>query len=454
MESTFDQLPVGPDDLPTLKQRVQDVLDEARRQGVGACEALALRSEQKSQSVAGEAAGPADIQRQHLLGLALYVDGRKGEVLHELGDDFSPAEAVAQALAIARAANADPHLGLAEADSLAWDYPDLDLYQDWPTQAETLLDMARICDQSALQTDARIVGSRGTTLSGQARSQVFGNSHGFLAGYCHSQFMLNCYIRAEHNGIRRTGGASTAQRSLARLGDPARFGNSAARRAIDYLGDAKLQGTAWPQVFSPQASVWLLASFIEAIDGKAVSTGASVLSGMLDKPLFGSDVAIVEFPHQYQGIGSLPYDNEGVALNTRTFVADGRLQSYALDAASARRLKMKNTGNASLEFEQARNLSFTPGQATQAQLLAQMNRGVFIAEARAPQVDVKQGTFSMRAIGFWVENGQIQYPLSPLTLSGDVKDIFRKVLAIGSDLEEIGRIKGVSVLVDALTIHH
>ncbi|MNN11340.1 peptidase PmbA [compost metagenome] len=421
---------------------------------MAACEALALRSEQLSQQVAGDEVGPAEDQRQHHLGLALYVDGRKGEVLHQLDDDFSPAEAVAQALAIARAADADPHLGLAQADSLAWDHPDLDLYQDWPTAADTLLDMARRCDQSALQTDARIVGSRGTIVSGQAQSQAYGNSHGFLAGYCHSQFMLNCYIRAEHNGIRRTGGSSTAQRSLAQLGDSARIGNAAARRAIDYLGDAKLQGTSWPQVFSPQASVWLLAAFIEAIGGEAVSRGASVLSGMLDKPLFGPDISIVEFPHQYQGIGSLPYDNEGVAVSTRTFVADGRLQSYALDAASARRLEMKNTGNASLAFEQARNLSFTPGLATQAQLLAQMNRGVFVAEARAPQVDVQQGTFSMKAIGFWVENGQIQYPLSPITLSGDLKDIFGKVLAIGSDVEQMSRIKGTSVLVDALTINH
>ncbi|WP_165392188.1 TldD/PmbA family protein [Pseudomonas tructae] len=454
MHSTFEQMSVGPEDLPLLKQLVQDVLDEARRQGAESCEVLGQHLHQTRQHVAAEVVDPVDIQQVLGLGLACYVDGRKGEVQLEVGEDFSPAKLVSQAMATARAAQLDMYTGPADAQDLAWEHPQLDLFHDWPVDSEVLLGIAQRCDQAAWQTDARVVESRGSTMTGSAQSRVFGNSHGFLAGYCQTEFSLSSYIRAEHNGIRRTGGVQSIQRDLLSLGEAERMGNLAARRAIDYLGDAKLRGTRWPQVLSPQASRFLLVAFIEAIAGEAVSNGASVVSGMLDKPLFSPSISIAEYPLQRGGIGSIPFDNEGVAVSMRTFVEEGFLRSYALDAASARRLGMKNSGNASLPFEQARNLSFVPGPDTQAQLLAQVDRGVFVAEARQPQIDVRQGTFSMRAVGYWVENGEIQYPLSPFTVSGDLLDLFARISVIGNDLEQMSRIKGVSVLIDNLSITH
>ncbi|PSS58002.1 TldD/PmbA family protein [Pseudomonas sp. BBP2017] len=453
MNTSLEHVAVGPKDLATLTQHVEETLDASHAQGV-AIEVLALRSMRVSHQVSGESVDSDVPEPGHYLYLAVYEDQCKGEIQVALDEAFNPHEAVAQALAIARLANPDAHQGPADADSLAAQYPDLDLYHECPLSQESLKELVRICDATGLQTDERIVGSRGSMLNLVSQAQVFGNSHGFLGGYAFTTYQLSSYMRGAYAGVQRTAGESVVGRSLADIGEPGEIGSLAARRVIDYLGSNTLQVDRCAMVFSPRTSVWLLGAFIDAIGGEAISQGRSVLAGTLGTQLFPRAVSIQEFPHQVRGIGSVPFDLEGCAVAARTFVEQGRLQSYALDATSARRLGMSNTGNASIPFEQARNLSFVPGQSSQSELLAQMGSGVLVSEVLPPEVDLQSGAFSMKAIGLWVENGEIQYPLNPFVITADLKEIFGKIQAIGNDLEEKARIKGLSVLVDALTIRH
>jgi len=452
--TTLEQIPVGPHDIARLTEHVERLLDSARAQGVDGAEALAVRSMQISREVAGERVEPPHIDHRHRLHFAVYENGCKGEVQVKLDEGFNPEQVIDQALNTARQAIPDPHQGPADPESQATEYPDLDLYHDWPQSEESLLQVAQLSDTAGLQADQRIIGSRGSLLRALAQVQVFGNSHGFLGGYASTEYQLSTFMRAAYNGVQRTAGEVVVKRSLADIGEPGEIGNLAARRAIDYLGNNTLQVDRCPMVFSPQASVWLLGAFIDAIGGEAISLGRSVLAGSLGAQVFAPGVSIQEFPHQPGGVGSVPFDHEGSAVATRTFVEQGRLLSYALDATSARRLGMSSTGNASIPFGQARNLSFVAGSSCQAQLLARMSSGVLVAEARAPKIDLQNGAFSMKAVGLWVENGEVQYPLNPFVITADLKELFRNIREIGNDIEEKLRIKGVSVLVDALSISH
>lgn len=446
---------VGPENLPDLKAHVEALLAEAREQGADACEALAVRTAQRVQRVVGDQVDPLYAETAGWLGLAVYVDQRKAEVSIDLNDGFSPGETVSQALEKARAASSNPFTGLADAESMAWAPRNLDLYHDAGFSAEDQLKWARACDAAALAADERIIDSRGTSFSVLQHCQAYGNSHGFLEGYATSTFDLSCYVRSAADGIRRTGSNYEVQRKIELLSDPARIGDLAARRALSYLGGRSLEQahTQAPVVFAPSVSAWLLAAFAQAINGKVLGENASFLGDTLGSQLFSDVVTIEENPCLPMGMGSCPFDNEGVLTQARTFVENGQLVSYALDAESARRFGLANTGNSIGNLvDAARNLSFAPGQDGQSALLAKMGRGVLLSEVRTPQLDLKTGEFSMRGIGFWVENGEVQYALNPFTVSGNLKALFKHIVAVGCDLEPTGRSLGRSILIEQLDV--
>ena len=446
---------VGPENLPDLKAHVEVLLAEARAQGAYACEALALRTAHRVQRVAGDHVDPLYTDATAWLGLAVYVGQCKAEVSIDLNEGFSPGDAVSQALEKAGSACSNPFTGLADAERMAWERRDLELYHDAAFSAEDQLNWARTCDAAALAADTRIVESRGTAFSVLQRCQAYGNSHGFLDGYASSTFDLSCYVRSAADGIRRTGSNYEVQRKIELLSDPARIGDLAARRALGYLGARSMEQARMqvPVVCAPSVSAWLLASFAQAITGKVLGENASFLGDTLGAQVFSDVVTIEEDPCLPMGIGSCPFDSEGVLTQARTFVENGQLVSYALDAESSRRFGLANTGNAigSL-FDAARNLSFASGEDDQSALLVKMGRGVLLSEVRPPQLDLKSGEFSMRGIGFWIEHGEVQHALSPFTVSGNMKALFKQIAAVGRDREPVGRSLGRSLLIEQLDI--
>lgn len=454
MQEEIFSHPLNDESLEALKAQVRAVLAHAKEAGAEGCEVLARRSLSVEQGIAAGQQDPLHTSATHELHLAVYRGQRKGRHTVALDTAFDPRVAVDEALAIAAGAEKDPSQGPALERDLAWNPANLELCHDWPLSPEDLLGRAQACERATDLGDARILGSRRTSISALGKAQVFGNSHGLVVGYLDTLYQLSTYVRAQIDDERRTAGEFKLARSLAGLGEAGELGNLAARRAIDHLGSQRLPVQRCAHVFAPSTSIWLLSALIQALQGKPVSEGRSVLAGRLDEPLFAPGIGITEAPRQMGGLGSSPFDLEGCAIDAGPFVENGRLLRYALDSVSARRLGMANTGNAAVAFEEARNLTFTPGSGDQAQLLASMGRGVFVSEARAPQVDVEKGSFMLKGIGFWVEDGVIQYPLEPFVIESPLLELWRKVSAVGGDLQRISRISGVSVLVDDLPVHH
>jgi PmbA protein len=443
---------ITPEHLAQLQGKVDALLGEAARQGASACEAVAQHSVRAEASTLGEGAHAQHTESS--LGLAVYRGQQRGVVRVDLLDPaFSPTEIVGSALRLATAAEADPFAGLANPDSLAFDYPELNLYFETPIDSALMLEQVQTCEAAGLATDQRIVDSRGTSLTVEHACRVHGNSHGFLGSYAWSQHALSCYLRAAADGEKRSGGFQDLQRQLGELSPFDEAGQAAARRAISYLGGQAVQAGTSAVVFAPEAAQFLLAGFIQAITGKDLDEGSSFLFGRLDQAIFGSGIAIEENPLMPSGLGSLPFDADGVRVAGRAFVDDGRLVSYALDVESARRLGLANTGNAVANpFEVARNLCFAPGTLDQDGLLRQMDSGVLVVEARPPQLDLRTGNFSQRAMGFEVRGGEVGAVLAPLTLSGNLADVFSRLLAIGSDQPMTGRVRTGSVLVEQIAI--
>lgn len=450
--TTDSPLIISPEDIAQLQGKVDELLDEAKRQGASACEAVAQRRLRAEASTLGAGGHAQTIGAT--IGLAVYLGQQCGELQVDLLDSaYSPTEAVRSALQLAAAAEADPFAGLADPDSLAFEYPQLNLYFETPIDSQQLMAHVQACEAAGLAADPRVIDSRGTSLSVEHACRVHGNSHGFLGSYAWTQHDLSCYLRASANGEKRSGGVQDQQRRFGELLPFVDAGQAAARQAVSYLGGQAVQAGVSAAVFAPEAAQWLLAGFIQAITGENLYEQRSFLFGQLDQSLFGSGIGVEENPLMPSGLGSLPFDADGVRVEARMFVDDGRLVSYALDAGSARRLGLVNSGNAVANpFEVARNLSFVSGDSNQADLLRQMGNGVLVIEARPPQLDLRTGDFSQRAIGIQVSGGELGAVLAPLTLSGNLADVFARVLAIGNDQPASGRVRTGSVWVERITI--
>lgn len=445
-------LDIRPQRLAEIQDKLDTLIKEAERRGAACETVLNITSNRTASTLADQSAQTAF---QTTLGVVVYREQQRAEIAVDFQvDEFDPANILEMALRKASAAQPDPFVGLAEADAMAHDYPDLGLYFETSVDIGQLQEHVHACEQAGFASDARIVESKGTSLSVQHGCRVHHNSHGFSGHYAWSENILSCYLRASENGERRNGGFQNVQREFAALTDFAEAGRLAARRALDYLGGQPVDAGRVNVVFNAESAQWLLAGFIQAITGKNLAEKASFLLDALDEPLFAAGIGISENPHLPSGLGSVPFDADGVSVTVspRLFVEQGRLVSYALDAESARRLQLPNTGNAVANpFEIARNLAFAPGDLDQAALCRQMNAGVLVVDARAPRLDLLTGDFTQRAIGYRIEGGERQQVLAPFTLSGNLREIFGRIVAVGNDSSH-GRISSGAVWVDGIDI--
>lgn len=451
-DGTFSSSGIGSQQITELQEKIDAVLAEARSQGAQASEAMGQYVIRRDASTLDQA--PTARSGQVFLGLVVYRDQQRGEVsVDPTTADFNVTAMVKSALDVAASTAADASVGLADADTLASEYPELGLYHDTEVTTAQLREYVDVCEQAGFASDQRISDSKGTALTVEHGCRVHANSHGFEGHYAWSEHALTCHLRAAAQGESRIGSFQETQRSLHSLTDYAEAGRLAASRAISYLGGKPVAAGCHAALFAPEAAQWLLAGLIQAITGKSLAGEGTFLQGQLGQPLFAAGMGVAENPHAFAGLGSVPYDADGVAVTARSFVEDGRLVAYALDAQSARKLGLGNTGNAfATPFEIARNLSFAPGALDQAALRRQMDRGVFVVQARPPSLDLRTGVFSQRAIGYEIEGGEVQQILAPFTLTGNLRDVFRQILAVGNDAPPVGRITSASVLVEGIDI--
>jgi len=431
-----------------LEQLVDDLLSEARRQGASAAEAGVSSDAGLSVSVRMGAPETIEHTRDNGLGVTVYFGHRKGSAS---SSDLSPQavrETVEAACNFAKYTSEDPCAGLADAELMAKELPDLDLYHPWDLPVDEAIEMAIRCETAAREEDPRIVNSEGATLNSHSGLHVYGNSHGFIGGYPSSRHSLSCAVVGKDSGSMQRDYWYSLSRLSGELESPETVGRVAAQRTVSRLGARRVPTQQAPVLFQADVAVGLLRSFIGAIRGSALYRKASFLLDQLGQPVFPDFIRIYEKPRLPRGLASSAYDNEGVATVDRTYIADGVLQSYVLDSYAARKLGLQTTGNAG----GVRNLRINSGTLDRDGLLKKMDRGLLVTELMGQGVNMVTGDYSRGAAGYWVEDGEIRFPVEEITIAGNMKAMFMGLQEVGTDVETRSSVQTGSWLVDRMTI--
>lgn len=435
-------------DQAQLERHVQFALDTARRQGADAAETTVSVDQGLAASVRRGEVETIEHRRDRGLAIAVYFGRRKGAASTADFSEQAIADAVRAACDIARYTSEDPCQGLADPAHLATSVPDLDLYHPWDLSVDEAIDRARACEQAAFDTDPAIDNSEGAEVNSHSGVRVYGNTHGFLAGYPASSHSLSCAVLGRRGDELQRDFWYSVSRLPEGLASAESVGRRAAERTVARLGSRRLSTTSAPVLFTPQMARSLLGHFIGAISGGNLYRKASFLLDSLGEPVFAERVSLTEQPHLPQALGSAPFDGEGVATRERRLVDAGVLQGYVLSSYSARQLGMETTGNAG----GVHNLTLSPGASGFDELVAGLDRGLVVTHLMGQGVNLVTGDYSRGAAGFWVEDGKIAYPVEEITVAGNLREMFRNIGALGNDVDIQGNVRTGSILIDRMTI--
>ena len=439
-----------------LKQIASDVLRFAREKG--GSDAVVEISEGQGLSVTVRKGKVETIEQNKDKGIGVTVFLGEGKAVRRGNastSDFSTKalkDTVEAAYNIARFTAEDDCAGLPDADVLETHPRDLSLFHPWQLSASEAVELALRAEAAAFAVDKRITNSEGANTFAQQSHFVLANSRGFMAGYPYSRHSLSVSpIAGKGNNMQRDGWYSS-DRDPAKLADPEAIGRYAAERALSRLNARQLDTRKCPVLFEAPQAVGLLGSFVQAVSGGALYRKSTFLTDSLGTDVFGSDIQIVEDPHQLGGVGSAPFDEEGVRTQRRDVVRNGVLQGYFLSTYSARKLGMKTTGNAggshNLEIRSTR----TQASDDFRKMLKKLGTGLLVTELMGQGLNYVTGDYSRGASGYWVENGVIQYPVEEITIAGNMRDMFKNIVAIGSDVLVRGTKNTGSMLIDGMTI--
>ena len=416
-----------------LKEIVADVLKHAKSLGAGDAAADISESDGLSVSVRRGEVETIEHNRDKMVGVSVYLGKKRG---HASTSDFSPAalrDTVAAAYNIARFTADDACAGLAERELLEPAPRDLDLFHPWTITADEAVLIARRAEDAAFATDERIGNSEGASVSAQHSQFVLGTSNGFLAGYPYSRHHISCAPIAGKGGNMQRDDWYTSTRSATELATPEAVGRYAAERALARLGARPLGTRKAPVLFEAPLAAGLLGAFVQATSGGALYRQTSFLVDSLGQPVFAPHVQVREEPHVPCAIASAPFDAEGVRTKRREIVKDGVVQGYFLSTYSARKLGMQTTGNAGGSHNLSLASSLTNLGDDFPAMLKKLGTGLLLTELMGQGVNLVTGDYSRGASGFWVENGEIQYPVEEITVAGTLQQMFRHIVAIGAD---------------------
>jgi PmbA protein len=382
------------------------------------------------------------------MGVTVYFGQRTASASTTDFSETALRETVRAACTIARYTAEDDCAGLADPERLAKDIPDLDLHHPWNPGTERAIELARAAESAARGLDKRITNSEGGSLSTHEGLEVYGNTHGFLGAVAATRHSLSVSVIAQDGGGMQRDYWYTVARAAGALESPEKVGLEAARRSLRRLGSQKLSTRECPVLYEAPLASSLLSHLVSAVRGSSLYRQASFLLDSIGKPVFADFVRIHEQPLLKGAQGSAAFDSEGVATKPRDLIRDGILQGYVLDSYSARKLKMVSTGNAG----GVHNLTIEPGKDNLEGLIRKMNTGLLVTELIGFGVNMVTGDYSRGAAGFWVENGEIQYPVEEITIAGNLKDMFRHVAAVGNDVDTRGNIRSGSILIESMTV--
>lgn len=442
-----------------LSQLAADLLARAKKRGATEADVVAADGDTFSVQVRLSAVDRLTKAREKRLGLRVFIGKRSATASTSDFSDESLERLVADTYALASAVVADEVSGLPDAAAMARDLPDLDLYDPTALSTDGQIELAKRAEAAAMAMDPRITNSEGADFNSASGRVVLGNSHGFLGDYRSSTFSLSVSPVATDAG---TGGMQrdswyAVQRKYAKLDSPESVGQEAARRTIRRLGARKVSTTKAPVVFDQETAGSLLSHLCSAASGYALYKGASFLVGQLGQKLAPDFVTVYDDGRMPGGLGSRPFDGEGLPTRKTTVLDRGVLRSYLLDSYSGRKLGLVSTGSASRGVGESpsvgpTNFYLTPGTASPSDIIRSVKNGLYVTELIGFGVNMVTGDYSRGAAGFWIENGELAYPVEEITIAGNLKRIFADIELVGSDLEFRGRIASPTVKIGEMTI--
>jgi PmbA protein len=441
--------PVLPLDHASLEAAALRALELARGRGASDAEAETSASVGQSVTVRLGEVETVEYNRDKALSVTVYFGQRRGNAsTSDLSDD-SIRRAVEAACAIARHTAPDEAAGLPQAARLyRGEAPDLDLWHPWSLSVERAIDLARETEDAARAVDRRITNSEGATVSSWDADFAFANSLGFLGGFPSSRASIGCGVLAAEGDAMQRDYWYTAERDPSRLEPAAAVGRRAGERALRRLGARRVATAEVPVLFEASVAGSLIGHFVSAASGSSLYRRSSFLLDAAGKPVFSPCVVLDEEPHLPGGMASGWFDGEGVATRRRCVVDAGVLTGYFLSTYSARKLGLETTGNAG----GSHNLVLRPGDEDFDGLVRAMGRGLVVTEMMGQGVNPVTGDYSRGAVGFWVEGGEIRYPVEEVTIAGNLLDMYRGIVATGRDVLVRGSRSTGSILVDRMTV--
>ena len=435
-----------------LREFAQTVLDHARAMGASGCECDVSEGFGLSVTVRKGSIDTLEHNRDKGIGVSVQFGSaphvKRG---HASTSDFSPAalrQTVEAAVAIARHTAADDCAGLPEREQLARDLPDLDLFHPWHVSPEDAIEVAKRCEAAAFALSPKLRNTEGTSLSAQHSQFIFANSLGFIGGFPTSRHSLGCSMIAEEKGQMQRDDWYSSTRVPANMADPEALGRYAGERALARLRARKISTCQAPVLFEAPQAGGLIGHFVSAVSGVSLYRKSTFLLDSLGKPVFSKEISIEERPYEKQGMASSPFDEEGVATRERSIVRKGVVEGYFLGTYSGRKLGMPSTGSSGGNH----NLVVKPGTLDFRGMLKKLHRGLLVTELLGHGTNLITGDYSRGAAGYWVENGEIQYPVEEITIAGNLGDMFKSIVAVGSDVLVRGSRSCGSILVGNMTI--
>ncbi|WGE92075.1 metalloprotease PmbA [Actinobacillus genomosp. 1] len=431
-----------------LRQAVEFALNVAKKSGAEA-EVGVTKVAGLSVSTRLEQTENIEFNNDGSLGISVYVGKRKGNASTSDLQPQSIQRAVESALAIAKYTSEDECAGLADKEMIAFDAPDLELYHQADISVEQAVELALETEHYALNTDERIVNSEGATFNSHSGVRVYGNTHGMLQSYLSSRYSISCSVISAYEDQLERDYEYTISREFDKLQLPEWVGRQAVFKAVDRLNPQKIKTCEVPVIFYNDVATGLIGHLAGAISGGALYRKSSFLLDKLGTQILPSWFAISERPHLLRQLASSAFDSEGVITQDREIITDGVLQTYLMTSYSARKMGLKTTGHAGGIHNWLVKPNRTGGLDT---LVKEMGTGLLVTEFLGSAINAVTGEYSRGAAGFWVENGEIQYPVAEITIAGQLQEMYKNLVAVADDIEYRSNIQTGSILLDKMKI--
>jgi PmbA protein len=434
-------------ELDAMQSHVELALEQARRKGATAAEISAHNSQGLSVSVRVGEVETLEYMQDRGISVSVLLGKRKGHASSADLSQHSIDSCVNKALEIARYTQEDPCNGLADAELMATDFPDLDIWHPEVLDATAAIERALACEAAGREFQ-KITNSEGASFDAGLGIGVYGNSHGFIGRSAGTHFSQSCVLIAGKGDAMQRDYSFDSRRSLADLEPAEETGREAARRTVRRLGARKIKTAQLPVLLAPEVAKSLVGNLVGAISGSALYRNASFLKDALGQQLFPTWVNLTEYPHMLRGAGSASFDGEGVATRDHCIVDAGVLKDYLLSSYSARRLGLKTTGNSG----GVRNLLLKPGGGTGSNLMDGLASGLYVTEVMGQGVNLVTGDYSRGASGFAIKNGQLNHPVEEVTIAGNLRDMFLNIVAADSQLDTRGNIHAGEILLAGMMV--